>query len=141
MEERLWPYPLKPESEWTAFDKEHIDLMQAAFEAGFQPCEFDLGVRLGKFPIGRSIRLVRRGSRNGWELVLADNGNEVSLGLAYQLPLKHYACVCVRPPFRDAAHFALEWMRGREIDSLLSDFEFVGGRPPGLVLKASLSSE
>ena len=29
---------------------------------------------------------------------------------------------------------ALEWMRGRSLDSLLSDFEFVGGFPAGIVL-------
>jgi len=42
------------------------------------------------------------------------------------------ACVCIRPPFRAASYFALEWLRRRSLASLLHDFEFVGGSPPGL---------
>jgi hypothetical protein len=34
-----------------------------------------------------------------------------------------------------AAHLALEWMRGRSLESLLGDFEFVGGFPAGIVLR------
>ena len=60
--------------------------------------------------------MVRRGSRNGWEPFLGDFGRSVRLGLSYGLPLGESACVCVRLPFRAAAHLALEWMRGRSLN-------------------------
>jgi hypothetical protein len=63
----------------------------------------------------------------------------VRLGPSYALPLGMNACVCIRPPFRAAAHFALEWSRGRSIDSLLDDFDFVGGTPPGIELRSVIT--
>ena len=35
---------------------------------------------------------------------------------------------------------ALEWLRGRELPSLLRDFEFVGGFPAGIVLRPEVAS-
>ena len=81
------------------------------------------------------MSLVRRGSRNGWEPLLADLDRSIRLGPSYGLPLGERTCVRVRPPFRGAAHAALEWMRGRSLGSLLVDFEFVGGLPSGIVLR------
>jgi len=139
MEVRLWPYPiLKPEAEWTEFDRDYIDFMRTAYYECYRPREDSpcCCIDLGQWPQGRSVSLVRRGSRNGWEPFLGDSGHSVRLGPAYGLPLGENACVCVRPPFRGAAHLALEWMRGRSLSSLLEDFEFVGGYPAGIVLRA-----
>lgn len=137
MDERAWPLPiLKPEAEWTAFDRDYIDLMRTAYFEGYCPREGPCGcVDLGRWPEGRSASLVRRGSRNGWEPFLGDSSRSVRLGPSYALPLGENACVCVRPPFRGAAYLALEWMRGRSLESLLRDFEFVGGYPAGIVLR------
>ena len=142
MDERAWPFPiLKPEAEWTEFDRHYIELMRAAYTEGYcprvGPCS---SVDLGRWPEGRSISLVRRGSRNGWEPFMGDAGRSVRLGPSYGLPLGESACVCVRPPFRAAAHLALEWMRGRSLESLLRDFEFVGGYPAGIVLRPEVVS-
>jgi hypothetical protein len=137
MDKRAWPFPiLKPEAEWTGFDRDYIGLMRAAYAEGYCPREGPCGcVDLGRWPEGRSVSLVRRGSRNGWEPFLGHSGRSVRLGPSYGLPLGEHACVCVRPPFRAAAHLALEWMRGRSLESLLRDFEFVGGYPAGIVLR------
>ena len=134
-EEHVWPFPiLKPEDEWTEFDRDYIDLMRIAYDEGYRPREGPGGcVDLGQWLHERSISLVRRGSRNGWEPFLGDFGESVRLGPSYGLD--QFACVCVRPPFRSAAHLALEWMRGRALESLLRDFEFVGGFPQGIVLR------
>lgn len=137
MDERAWPYPiLKPEAEWTVFHHDYIDLMRAAYAEGYCPREGPCScVDLGRWPEGRSVSLVRRGSCNGWEPFLGDSGRSVRLGPRYGLPLGESACVCVRPPFRAAAHLALEWLRGRSLELLLHDFEFVGGYPAGIVLR------
>jgi hypothetical protein len=138
MDERLWPFAInKPEIEWTALDCEYVNLMITAFAEGFSPREGPCGcIDLGKWPEGRSASLVHRGSRNGWEPFLGESNRSVRLGLSYDLLLGENACVCVRPPFRGAAYLALEWMRGRLLVSLLSDFEFVGGIPAGIVLRS-----
>lgn len=131
MNERAWPFPiLKAEAEWTAFDRAYIDLMRAACAWGYSPRE-GLGgcVELGRWPEGRSVSLVHRGSRNGWEPFLADSFQPVWLGPSYGLPLGESACVCIRPPFSSAAHLALEWMGGRSLESLLQEYTFVGGYP------------
>jgi hypothetical protein len=139
MEVRFWPYPiLKQEAEWTEFDRDYIEFMRTAYDEGYRPREDSPGggcIDLGQWPRGRSASLVRRGTRNGWEPFLGDSGRSVRLGPSYDLPLGENACVCVRPPFRAAAHLALEWMRGRSLSSLLEDFEFIGGRPAGIVLR------
>ncbi len=136
-----WPFPtLKPESSWSEYDRDFIDYMRIAYAEGFRPrserseCCIDAGERSG-----RHASLVYRG-RNGWEPWLSDNGRGERLGPHYNLPLGDSACVCVRPPFRAAAHLALEWLRGRELDSLLSDFEFVGGFPAGITLRPDVVS-
>jgi hypothetical protein len=140
MEERAWPFPiLKPEVEWTAFDRDYIDLMRVAYAEGYEPREGSC-VDLGRWPEGRSVSLVFRGSRNGWEPFLGDSGRSVRLGPSYGLPLGESACVCVRPPFRGAAHLALEWMRGRSLESVLRDFEFVGGYPAGIILRPGVAT-
>lgn len=137
MEERSWPYPIViPESDWTEFDHDYFDLMRTAYARGYCPRETHSCVDLGRWPEGRSVGLVLRGLRNGWEPFLGDSGRSVRLGSCYGMALGDSACVCVRPPFRAAAHLALEWMSGRSLESLLADFEFVGGRPAGIVLRA-----
>jgi hypothetical protein len=137
MDERAWPFPiLQPEARWTDFDRDYINLMRVAHAEGCCPREGPCGcVNLGRWPEGCSVSLVRRGSRNGWEPFFGDSGKSVRLGPSYGLPLGESACVCVRPPFRAAAHLALEWMRGRSLESLLRDFEFIGGYPAGIVLR------
>lgn len=141
MDEQLWPFPvLKPEAEWTEFDRDYITLMRVAYAEGYSPREGPFGFDFGRWPEGRSVSLVRRGSRNGWEPFLGDSGQTVRLGPSYALPLGESACVCVRPPFCHAAHLALEWMRERSLDSILRDYEFVGGSPAGIVLRPEAST-
>ncbi len=140
MAERYWPFPVtKPEAEWNAFDRDYIDLMQTACAEGYRPREGPSScIEFGQWLKGRSASLVFRGSRNGWEPFLGDSGRSLRLGPSFGLPLGENACVCVRPPFRGAAHLALKWMRGRLLESLLADFEFVGGCPAGIVLRAEV---
>jgi len=140
MDERLWPFPIaKPEAEWTLLDQDFVDLLRTAYAEGYEPREGRCScIDLGRWPVGRSVSLVFRGSRNGWEPFLGDSGQSVRLGPSYRLPLGQNECVCVRPPFRGAAHLALEWMRGRSLESLLMDYEFVGGRPAGIMLRPSV---
>jgi hypothetical protein len=138
MDERFWPFPIaKPENEWSAFDRDYIEFMRTAHAEGYRPREAPGScIEVGTWGEGRSASLVFRGSRNGWEPFLADSDRSVRLGPSYDLPLGENACVCVRPPFRGVAHLALEWMRGRSLESLLGDFEYVGGFPAGIVLRA-----
>lgn len=138
MEERFWPFPIaKPEGEWNDFDCEYVAFMRTAFAEGYRPRE-GLGgsIELGKWGDGRSASLVFRGSRNGWEPFLGDSIRSVRLGPSYGLPLGENACVCVRPPFRNAAHLILRWMRGSSLESLLAEYEFVGGYPAGIVIRS-----
>lgn len=137
MDEQAWPFPiLKPEAEWSEFDRDYVDLMQTAYAEGFHPRDgqgssIELGQRLER----RSVCLVFRGVHNGWEPFLGDFERSIRLGPSYELPDGEHACVCIRPPFRAAAHLALEWMRGQSLKQLLSDFEFVGGYPVGITLR------
>ena len=143
MDELSWPFPaMKPAADWTEFDRDCVDLMVVAHSGGHQPRadpSFTC-IDLGRWPDGRSGSLVRRGTRNGREPFLGDSGRAVRLGPSYSLPHRENAYVCVRPPFRDAAYLALEWMRGRSLDSILGDFEFIGGRPSGITLRPEISS-
>lgn len=136
--ERLWPFPLlKAEADWNEFDRDYVAFMRAAFAEGYRPREGPCHcLDLGSWEQGRSVGLVFRGRLNGWEPFLGDSQLPVRLGPSYALPHGENACVCVRPPFRDAAHLALQWMRGGSLASILADFEFVGGSPAGIVLRA-----
>jgi hypothetical protein len=141
MDERFWPFPImEPESEWDDFDRDYINFMRTSHAEGFRPREQGtcICISLGEWSTGRSASLVSRGRRNGWEPFLGDFEQSVRLGPSYNLPLGDCACVCVRPPFRGAGHLALEWMRGRSLEAILSDFEFVGGYPAGVVLRAGV---
>lgn len=139
MDARFWPFPItKPEAEWNEFDWDFIEFLRTAYAEGYRPREERpcTCIEVGEWSKGRSASLVFRGSRNGWEPFLGESQRSVRLGPNYGLPLGENACVCVRPPFRGAAHLSLEWMRGRSLESLLGDFEFVGGYPAGIVLRA-----
>ncbi len=136
-----WPFPIrKPESEWDEFDRDFIGLMRVAFAEGYRPRKHRYGAIEASSPAGRSAFLVFRGRRNGWEPWLGDGDRSVRLGPHYGLPLGGNACVCVRPPFRAAGHLALEWLRGRSLESLLGDFVFVGGSPAGIELRPEVAS-
>jgi hypothetical protein len=142
MHVRFWPFPVKPESEWTDFDREVVDFFQRAFDEGFFP-RIDEGescITLGEGIYPRGVSVVRRGTRNGWEPFLSESGIRVPLGPSYRAPLGTHACVCVRPPFRNVAYFALEWMRGESLEDLLGQFEFVGGYPAGIALRSPWAS-
>lgn len=131
---QYWPFPVqKPEVEWDEFDRDFLEFMRLAYTEGFNPRHEHCSAVEAESPSGRSAFLVFRGSRNGWEPLFSDGGQEVRLGPSYGLG--DTRCVCVRPPFRAAGHLALEWLRGRSLRSLLSDFEFIGGRPEGIVLR------
>ena len=130
-----WPFPTpKPEAEWVEFDRDYLDFMRTAFDEGYRPRQQKQGsaIEAGDWLI-RSVFLVFRGSSNGWEPFLGEKEQSVRLGPSFGF--EETQCLCVRPPFRAAAHLALEWLRGRPLAELLSDFEFVGGRPEGIVLR------
>src|SRR4051812_22380009 len=112
MEElRPWPFPIvKPEAEWSRRERDFVEFMRAAHAEGFRPSARSDNYVAAESPAGRFIEMVFRGGGNGWEVCPRDLGGEVPLGPVYGLP--SYACVCVRPPFSAAAHFALEWLRG-----------------------------
>ncbi len=135
-----WPFPVrKPEADWDEFDRDFLDFMRRAYAEGFQPRhEACSAVEVGD-PAGRSAFLVRRGKHNGWEPFLSEGGRSVRLGPHYGF--EETRCVCVRSPFRAAAYLALEWMRGRSLESLLSEFEFVGGRPEGIAWRSESADQ
>lgn len=135
-----WPFPIvKPEAEWDEFDRDFLEFMRIAYEECFKPRHENCSPIEAKSDSGRSVFLVRRGSRNGWEPWLDDGGKSVRLGPVYEMPLREHACVCIRPPFRAAGYFALEWLRGRSLESLLGEFFLVGGSPAGIELRADLA--
>jgi hypothetical protein len=135
-----WPFPVgKPEAEWSEFDRDFITFMRTAYGEGFRPRHRGETAVEADSPSGRSVFLVFRGRCNGWEPWLGEGDRSVRLGPHYGLPLGESACVCVRPPFRAAAHLALEWLRGRSLESLLDDFVFVGGYPAGVVFRPELT--
>ncbi len=136
-----WPFPIrKPEADWDEFDREFIDLMRVAYAEGYRPRHDHCAAFEADSVLGRSAFLVFRGTRNGWEPFLSDAERSVRLGPSYDLPLGESACVCIRPPFRATAYFALEWLRGRSLESLLTDFVFVGERPPGIELQPEIAT-
>jgi hypothetical protein len=136
-----WPFPvLKPKAEWDEFDRDFLDFMGVAYGESYRPRHrWCSAIEAGE-STGRSALLVFRGRHNGWEPFLAEAEQSVRLGPRYGFGESR--CVCVRPPFRAAAHLALEWLRGRSLDSLLADFLFVGGYPSGIELRQeSMSRE
>lgn len=136
-----WPFPvLKPEADWNEFDRDFLDFMRTAHAEGYQPRHENCLAVEAENSAGRTVFLVFRGHRNGWEPFLSESERSVRLGPSYGLPLGESACVCVRPPFRAAAHLALEWLRGCALDSLLGDFVFVGGYPAGIELRREVIS-
>lgn len=130
----FWPFAItKPEAEWTEFDGDYVGFMRSAYAEGFRPRKGPCDSVEAGDPEIREVCLVRRGVRNGWEPWLMDDGRSLRLGPCYGLD--EHACVCIRPPFRSAAYFALEWLRGRPLEPLLADFEFVAGFPQGIRLR------
>lgn len=140
MEVRYWPFPVvKPEAEWSDDERYYIEFMRKAFVEGFEPRDEEIDfscIQVGQWDDGRSASLVFRGPRNGWEPFLGESRQSIRLGPCFAL--RENACVCVRPPFLGAGHLALEWMRRRALQSLLADFEFVGGYPAGIVLRSGV---
>ena len=136
MDEISWPSPIvKPEAEWSEFDRDSIDMLRTAYAEGYEPREGSCGFELGRWPEGRSASLVRRGRLNGWQPFLCESERLVTLAPSFGLTVSQHECFCVRPPFSHAAYLALEWMRGRSLESLLADFLFIGGHPAGIVLR------
>ena len=140
MAARFWPFPItKPELEWDEFDRDYVDFLRTAYAEGHRPREEGpcTCIEVGDWSTRRSASLVFRGRRNGWEPFLGESERSVRLGPNYGLRLDENACVCVRPPFRSAAYLALEWMRGRSLETVLGEFEFIGGYPAGIVLRVN----
>lgn len=134
-----WPFPIqKPEADWDEFDRDFLRFMRIAFAEGYRPRHRCCSAVEAETSSGRLAFLVFRGRGNSWEPWLSDGDRSVRLGPHYGLPLGDHACVCVRPPFRAAGHLALEWLRGRSLESLLRDFVFVGGYPSGIELRSEL---
>jgi hypothetical protein len=129
----FWPFPrLKPEAEWDESDRDLVDFMRVAYAEGYRPRVGPCSCIDAGDVVARWVSLVFRGRRNGWEPFLCEAERSVRLGPCYGFDENR--CVCVRPPFRAAAYLALEWLRGRPLEVVLSDFEFVGGYPSGIVL-------
>lgn len=129
-----WSVPVG--TKWEAFGQDLRNFLQAAHAENFQPRQKDImEIQLGD-PVHRSISLVYRGRKNGYEPFLWDQGRALRLGPHYGL--SDTACVCVQPPFYAAGYFALEWMRGRSLEQVLSCFEYVAGKPEGIVLHSQL---
>lgn len=125
-------------SDGPEFDRDYVALLNIACDEGYLPREGPCScIDLGTWPQGRSVSLVRRGMRNGWEPFLGDSGKAVRLGPYYRLAYGEHACVCLRPPYRASACFALEWMRGQSLESILQNFEFIGGSPAGITLRSA----
>jgi hypothetical protein len=134
-DERFWPFPIVgAEAEWDEFTRDYVSFMRRAFEEGFRPRARSDNFIAAESLSGRSLAMIFRGSRNGWEVDLRDSDGVNPLGSRFGIPY-NMPCVCGRPPFRTATHLALAWLRGHDLESILSEFEFVGGRPPGLKLK------
>jgi hypothetical protein len=130
----FWPFPVVlPESQWSEFHHDFIDFMRVACAEGYRPRHHMEACIDAGDSSKRGVSLVRRGSRNGWEPFLFESGKLVRLGPSFGFD--ECCCICIRPPFQAAAHLALEWLRGRPLDSLLSDFAFVGGYPSGVELR------
>jgi hypothetical protein len=133
-----WPFPVqKPEAQWDEFDRDLFAFLQTAYAEAYRPRMERHGsaIEAGEWT-ARSVCLVFRGRRNGWEPFLGAGEQSVRLGPSFGF--EQTRCVCIRPPFRAATHLALEWLRGRSLETLLSDYEFVGGRPEGLVLRPTV---
>ncbi|QDU30430.1 hypothetical protein ETAA8_55700 [Anatilimnocola aggregata] len=119
---------------WVPFDEDCRTFLRTAVAEGFRPGTSKNGnLVTADAPSGRIIDLIWRGPKNGWEVVPGNLEGDCRLGTYYELP--DHACICIRPPFRNGGYFALEWLRGRELTSLLTEYEFVGGYPPGIVCR------
>lgn len=137
MEEDLieWPFPIPPEEKWTRQDRERIEFFQTARAEGFGPRTNQIGTFiLARSVGGREIAMIHRGRGNGWEML--PYYSEKQLRLSEYFHLAASSCVCMRPPFRNAGYFALEWLRGRDFVELLKEFRFVGGYPAGITRQA-----
>ena len=67
MDERYWPFStLKPEADWTDFDRDYVDFMRRAYAESFRPREAPCISVEAESASGRFISLVSRGRRNGW---------------------------------------------------------------------------
>src|SRR5262245_53561062 len=127
-----WPFPIgKPEL--SALDRELVAFMEVAFLAGNKARYSGNAVLAGDDAV-RSVLLVFRGVRNGWEPMLCDHNCAVRLGPKYGL--SETDCACVRPPFSSAACFATDWLIGKDIDEVIRGFDFVGGYPAGIELRS-----
>lgn len=101
-----WPFPfLKPEAEWTQFDRDLIAFMRTACAEGYRP----------------------RQQNNGTAIEAGEeSGRSKHQAWAPLRPRIEQECLCVFGLLSAVAYFALEWLRGRTLESLLSDSTFVG---------------
>lgn len=136
-DDRYWPFDVLPLEQRTPTDQQQVDFLETAYREKFRPRVYG-SENFGAASPSRSVDLVFRGTRNGWEPWLGDGDRSVRLGPHYKLRLGESACVCIRPPFQATAHLMLEWLRGRSLESLLGDFVFVGGYPAGIALRPEL---
>lgn len=125
-----WPFPLSQPAEST-LDHQLVAFMETAHVAGHKP-RYNVNAIIAGDDSVRSVLLVFRGVRNGWEPMLCEHNCAVRLGPKFGL--SETACVCVRSPFSSAACFATDWLVGKDIDAILSRFHFVGGYPAGVEL-------
>jgi hypothetical protein len=143
MGERHWPFPVKPEAEWAAHDRDVISFMRQAYAEGFRLREGAVSAIEAESPSGRSITLVFRGAGHGWEPFMSDGVGAVRLGPTYGLT--QHGCVCIGPPFRHASHFALQWLRGNDMASMVAEYQLVGtpsmGRRNVVALRSASAQE
>lgn len=129
-----WPIRVeKPMSEWSEFDYDFFGFMQCATEEGFRPRHDRCLEVVAGDPRIRAVHLINRGMTNGWEALIVEN--DLRTGLGRSFGLSDSACVLIRPPFRAAGYFALTWLRGLSLPSVLLDFERIDGIRPTLRIR------
>ena len=125
IEKTFWPFPIiKPESEWDAYDSAFVNFMETAFKEGFKPYRDSTESLIGAgAPTFRTVALVFRGSRSGWEpWIVSERGVNHQLGPRYGF--NETTCMVIRP-FQAASNFALAWLRGTSFDEILTEYVLV----------------
>ena len=117
----------------TDHHRQVVAFMDEAFECGFTPRIMPSVAYFAENDHGRSVLLVRRGTRNGYEPMR--QSVEETFSLCDVVSAEHNKCITIRP-FSSAGTFALRWLRGESIDEIVGDFDVTFGVPIILELKA-----
>ena len=131
---KFWPLQtMVAESEMTDHHRQVVEFMDDAYKSGFAPRIMPSEAYFVENADGRSVLLVRRGTRNGYEPMLQSVDETVSL--CDVVSVEPNKCITIRP-FSSAGVFTLRWLRGENIDEIIDDFNTILGVPIILELKA-----